>query len=259
MNQEEKMQDANRTRYVDEDEIDLFDLLKTLWRWKWFVLGITAAAFLAALLFLTLQSEKPDTFTATADVQVGKIANVNIESVGDLSAYLQSDEFVGGNEALQDLVYKFNNFEGMQFPDSRNTNFIVSGEEGFRYTLMLTISFSDQDAEKAESIVQTAAQRLLARHEGLYRSAKERYEGFRLDPKEYPEDSPKYLPLLWLDSYTYPTRINRAVTVERDAPEYKRSITLTVAALAGLFLSIMLAFLIEAIRNRIKAERDAAQ
>ena len=253
MNQEEKMQ------YVDDDEIDLFDLLKTLWRWKWFVIGITAGAFVAAFLFLTLQPEKPDTYTARADVQVGKIANVNIESVGDLAAYLQSDEFAGGTEALQDLQYEFNKFEDMQFPDSKNTNFIVSGEEGFRYTLMLTISFSSQDAERAESVVQTASQRLIARHAGLYRSAKERYEGFRLDPKEYLEDSPKYLPLLWLDSYTYPTRINRAVTVERDVPEDKTAVTLAVAALAGLILSIMLAFMIEAIRNRIKAERDAAQ
>ena len=253
------MDQEKQVRYVDEDEIDLFDLLKTLWRWRWFVIGLTAAVGVAALAYVLLKPDPPVSYTAKADVQIGKIANINIESVGDLSAYLQSDAFVSGNEELEELRYEFNNFESLQFPDSKDSNFIVSGEEGFRYTIVVTLLYTGRDAEQAQDIVQTAADKIIDRHSRLYNSAIEEYRAARPELKEYLEDSPKYLPLLWLDSYTYPTRINRSATVARDVREDNSKILVTVATLAGLFLSIMLAFMIEAIRNRIREERAAAE
>ncbi|MFP4619515.1 MAG: hypothetical protein ACLFMZ_11790, partial [Spirochaetaceae bacterium] len=93
----------------------------------------------------------------------------------------------------------------------------------------------------------------------LYNTGLENYENYRPQLKELQEESAQYLPWLWLDSYTYPTRVIKAASVNQNVPEDKTNIILSVSTLAALFLSVLLAFFIEAIRNRIEAERAAAK
>ncbi len=220
-----------------EDEIDLFDLLKTLWKWRALVLGITAAGLLAAFAYTLIKPEKPVTHTAEAVVQIGKVADVLIESRGDILVYVRSDGFLAGLEDGPAIQTAF-----MDIQDDS--------------TLALTISATSVDREAARQVVTTASERLIGRHGRLYRDAKAKLDEYRPKLEQLLEDSPRYLPLMWLDSYTYPTRQVSAVSSSRNPPEDNDTLGVAVTAIAALFLSIMLAFMTEAIRNRIREERE---
>jgi hypothetical protein len=225
-------------RFRNDDEVDLFELLKTLWRWKWFVIGITLLGGAAALLYASMQPEKPVTYKAAAKVQVGKVLNVNIESPGDVTAYLQSDRFTS------------------RLP-SEDASVEVDVERIHDDSLIVTLSRTTPEAEPAEQTVRAAVETLVIRHRAIYEDAVAEYERFEPNPESFSEDFPGKLPLLWLDSYTYPTRVIRDTAVSAvPPPEDNAKMMVAVAAVASFFIAVLLAFFIDALRRRIREERS---
>ena len=104
-------------------------------------------------------------------------------------------------------------------------------------------------------MIQKALRTIQQRHDKTYTNALEKFEKFKPQLDKLLEDSARNLPFLWLDSYTYPTRIIKAVEVSKNEPADRTILTFALTTMAALFISIMLAFLIEGIRNRIEEEK----
>ena len=205
--------------------------------------------------YTLLQTNSPATYTAKVDIQIGKIANVNIESAGDIYAFLQSDAFIEGDERLRKIGISFNDFQNVEYPGSRKEQFQLTNYEEFQYTTVLTLSYVDQDAGKAKKLIQKALNKLQKRHDTTYAKASDKFKEFKRQLGKLQEDSVRNLPFLWLDSYTYPTRVIKAAEASKNVPPDRTSLILVLTTIAFFFISIMMAFLIEGIRNRISGEK----
>lgn len=83
-------------RYLQDDEIDLKELFKTLWKYKIFILVFTSMITLIALIYVLLKNPVP-IYQGKMYLEVGQIQNKNfapisIEKVSDL-AYILNLEF----------------------------------------------------------------------------------------------------------------------------------------------------------------------
>ena len=83
-------------KYLQEDEIDLKELFKTLWKYKIFILVFTSMITLIALIYVLLKNPGP-IYQGKMYLEVGQIQNKNfapisIEKVSDL-AYILNLEF----------------------------------------------------------------------------------------------------------------------------------------------------------------------
>ncbi|MEV9594180.1 Wzz/FepE/Etk N-terminal domain-containing protein [Aliarcobacter butzleri] len=83
-------------RYLQEDEIDLRELFKTLWKYKIFVLVFTSMITFIALIYVLLKNPIP-IYQGKMYLEIGQIQNKNfapisIEKVTDL-AYILNLEF----------------------------------------------------------------------------------------------------------------------------------------------------------------------
>lgn len=83
-------------RYLQDDEIDLKELFKTLWKYKIFILVFTSMITLIALIYVLLKNPIP-IYQGKMYLEIGQIQNKNfvpvaIEKVSDL-AYILNLEF----------------------------------------------------------------------------------------------------------------------------------------------------------------------
>ncbi|MCG3713234.1 Wzz/FepE/Etk N-terminal domain-containing protein [Aliarcobacter butzleri] len=83
-------------KYLEEDEIDLKELFKTLWKYKIFVLVFTFMITFIALIYVLLKNPIP-IYQGKMYLEIGQIQNknfapINIERVTDL-AYILNLEF----------------------------------------------------------------------------------------------------------------------------------------------------------------------
>lgn len=83
-------------RYLQDDEIDLKELFKTLWKYKIFILVFTSMITLIALIYVLLKNPVP-IYQGKMYLEIGQIQNKNfapisIEKVSDL-AYILNLEF----------------------------------------------------------------------------------------------------------------------------------------------------------------------
>ena len=218
-----------------EDEVDLFELLKTLWRWKWFVLAVTVAGFAGSLLYTAGAEEE---YKASSTLQIGKVFGVPVESAGDIEAYLRSSEFTASLPQAGGFEYRIRT-------DEYESETILA-------TIQLQLTGRAAEAETAKQVVKTAAESLLSRHRALYEEALEEYKASGEKLASLPGGK-EGLALLLLDSYTYTTRALEEPSVRRVASNRTRFIT--VATVSALLLGVLLAFFIDALRTRIREER----
>ncbi|MCG3689193.1 Wzz/FepE/Etk N-terminal domain-containing protein [Aliarcobacter butzleri] len=83
-------------KYLQEDEIDLKELFKTLWKYKMFILIFTSMITFIALIYVLLKNPIP-IYQGKMYLEIGQIQNKNfapisIEKVSDL-AYILNLEF----------------------------------------------------------------------------------------------------------------------------------------------------------------------
>ncbi|MDS1369854.1 Wzz/FepE/Etk N-terminal domain-containing protein [Aliarcobacter butzleri] len=83
-------------KYLQEDEIDLRELFKTLWKYKIFILAFTSMVTFIALIYVLLKNPIP-IYQGKMYLEIGQIQNKNfapmsIEKVTDL-AYILNLEF----------------------------------------------------------------------------------------------------------------------------------------------------------------------
>ena len=90
--EEKKKQSCQNDYYYEE--IDLYDLLRKIWKWKYLILAIIIIFMLSTFLFI---KSTPATYTSESIIKIGKIANVLIEQIPDIQTYIESQVSLESN------------------------------------------------------------------------------------------------------------------------------------------------------------------
>ena len=93
-----------------KDEIDLYDLMMRIWKWKYLIFTVVVIFTLFSYIYIKLSPsstipDSADTYNISAAVKIGKIANVFLESIEDIKLYLTSDKLK--DEILKSKKYKY--------------------------------------------------------------------------------------------------------------------------------------------------------
>lgn len=230
------------------DDIEPYQLLKLLWNRRRFLLILTAAGLLGSLLFVLVRPEPQLTYTAKAELQIGKLGGVNLESPGDIAAYLQSDAFQRELPEGSELAISFRDLKKELYPKKR--------ERGEISTQILSLTLTAGSRQSAETALKTATERLLERHGSLYREALDELETARRELQPYREQDARLLPALWLESYTFRTQIISGPEVTANPPEENDAVQVAVTTFSALVIAIIAALLYEGVLNWRRQERE---
>lgn len=237
-----------------DGEIDLFDLVKVVWRWRILISSLTLLGLLAGFGYAVIKSRTESGYIARVDVQIGKVANVSIESAGDTYAFLQSDQVTKDDDTLRKMKVAFNDFRNMKYPQNREEKFQLNKDTGANYTTVVSLFLKGRDREKILKSLEAAANKLLERHARFYSDAEERLGKIKSQHENLSHEAFTFYPLLIIDSYTYPTRITRSAEVQ---PVSKKRYLVLIPALTAFFAfaaGFLLALLIEWARGQRKTE-----
>ena len=230
------------------DDIEPYDLLKTLWNRRCFLMILTAAGVLGALLFVLLRQEPTVTYNARAELQIGKLAGVNIETPGNIYAYLESDAFQKELPEESELKVTFRDLKKELYPKRR--------ERGEISTQILSLTLIAGSEKSAETGMETAVQKLKERHEALYDEALDELKKAKEELESFREQDARLLPAIWLDSYTYKTQVISGPGVNADKPEENDAVQVAVTTFSALVIAIIAALLYEGVLNWRRQERE---
>jgi capsular polysaccharide biosynthesis protein len=156
--------------YLPDNEIDIRELLSTLYRYKWIILGITLAAALATFIFSKFV--QPRSYTAQAQVLITKpLYSTNLET------RIQSVPQTPEASALKDLALA-DDLLWSVYTDSRVTEVIKAGIPFDQFivgmstrlvgTSKLVLDVSAAKPETAKTIVNVWAEKLTAHINSLF-------------------------------------------------------------------------------------------
>ena len=220
--EKKKIVNDTKQQIDSENEIELFELFKKFWKWKWLI--IVTVIFSTIVTFIYIKS-RPDAYTVTATIKMGRITNLNIEDPEDFKIYLESDEFLSEGRCF------FNNKLNMRALTCELIYVSHSPDESFR-------------------CMEVALKKILKRHGDLY--TKGMSELKRSLSKGTHIKEPVYV----LDSYNYPTKIIKK-PVKPPTPDSKRiGLKIIVVVVASLFMGIFLSFFVENLSSAIRRRRN---
>jgi len=145
-----------------EDEINLIDYLRVLWKWKWLIVGGTLiCAIVAAVISLQVPKVysidmvlKPSMFGVKEDNKI-----VYIDSVDNIKSLIESGAFDDS------MLKSTKNFSGENLPES--LNFKITVPKG---TKNLKISYETSDIEFGVNMLKNLGELLLKRYDELVHS-----------------------------------------------------------------------------------------
>jgi len=196
----------------DSDEIDILDLLKIIFKWKIVVFLSMFVAITCTSLWLIV---KPDAYSASAEIAVGKIAGYPIDGGSEIELFLETqDEY-------KNIKYNYK---------------IISDTSSVRIKLQVTGDKKDTVNKGLSSLLK----QIMHRQEDIFRSTRNVVFGNQKSPMVRVQADPRFL----MKSFTYPSVI--VSTQYADGPVGKKSMQkVVVFTLAGLFFGICLAFVFE--------------
>lgn len=212
-------------KYV-EDEIDIIDLFRKIWKWKYITLSIIIITVSSVILYTIF---KPDIYTVSAEVRLGKIANTLVEQTIDTQNYLNNSAFLKEDDKEECLSIM---------------------EISFKNNLIIQVS--SDSPEIAFSCAEKAVSNLIERHKNIYDNALHQInENISLSKSKAVID-----PVFFLETYTFPTyAISKPeYPIAPDKKTKRLKLMITVAFIASLFTGIFLSFLIEYINGQKKIQ-----
>ncbi|MBN2038728.1 MAG: hypothetical protein JW864_01720 [Spirochaetes bacterium] len=216
MNEKQNRSDNND---LYTEEIDLYDILRKIWKWKFLTIAVIIIFMVATFLHV---KSTPEMYTSESIIKVGKIANVLIEQIPDIHSYIQSDICNTFSSCANTLNCS---------PISQiNSN-----------TDKVLITSKNNSPEKSFSCIQEAVKSLLKRHDIIYKNALKKINEniSSIKTKEIID------PVYFLESYTAPTAIIKQPLMPVNPDSKKTAIKLAVAFFASLFIGIFLSFFLE--------------
>lgn len=229
----------------NQDEIDFLDLIKRIYHWKFFILGIV----ISGLLFLfVLYYFAPVSYTSTGVIKIGKVAGTPIEKFEDLNLYLISLKKDDNYKTAEIIIDK-----KMSSPDL--------------CTLVLSLSSKDSNFDESRKIIDQTARLITERHKKIYSDSMKKLKKIYLINNMHV--APNFY--LFVSSYSYPTEViekirtvqnKLVIKVSVDEKNKKSPIPLKslskyviIIIIALAFIGIMMTFIIDYILSEIKKRK----
>jgi len=214
---------------VYDDEIDLFELFRKIWKWKWLTASIILIICGATFSYIKYS---PYTYTSTAVIRVGKIAGLPIEQKTSLDNHLSSD----GNKVDKICII---------------TSTITVLKTDAEAAALVEIKSISSSPEHSIQCVEQTNKNFLLRHKIIYEKAIKKLNDNIASVKRLEIIRPEY----FLDTYTFPTSIIK-YPEKPTAPDSKKlPVKMAVAFFASLFFGIFLSFFIDYILTHIKGKK----
>jgi len=192
-----------------DDEIDLIELFKKIWKWKLFVIGLTLIVTIATFFYI---KSKPETYTVSADIVIGRIADFSIENESSIKNYMKKLSSIDGNQLELDRIkFDFN-----------------SGAN------ILTLSSKTVNALDSFKIINGIVNIILKRHEDLYDDAIIKIKKSLVSARNINVITPKYV----LRSYNFKSYLLKKAKIPEQADSKKLLLKTVVAFMASLFAGI---------------------
>lgn len=239
-----------------DSEYSDFSLHYILWKWKIVLCAVLVTSGLIAWGYISWgESRKKCQFTAQTDIQIGKIANVNIEGEGDIYAYLMSDQFINGDKQLEKLNVSFNGIKNVKYPKANQEQFQKGSRASDNSISIIHLSLKG-DSNEVESKLKNVVEKFMTRHKTLYDDGVVRFEEIIRLCEEDPEDLPGiFFRYGWLTSYTYETRVIRSVKVSKDAIASKPNVIFIILmSLTAFTVALFCIFMRERYNFKVAAE-----
>jgi len=217
-----------------QNGFDFIGILLSLWKRKYSISVCVALCMAATALYYYT---RPFVYSATALVKIGKVAHIKIESLPDIMIYVQSA--AAKNESSAQISVTVSRFN-MSTPDD------LYG------TLLLDVSAVSSNTSDSRKALDAFLRGFIDRHKILFDDASVRMR------KNNTSVIAERGPLLFIDSYTFSTRVEGAITEQairsgiRGAAQGKSGILLYL--FAAFILSLTFASSIVVAYNYMSSE-----
>ncbi len=202
-----------------DDEIDLVELFRKIWKWKWLTIALVLIICILTFFYV---STKPVTYTIESNVRIGKIANVLVEDLADIKAYLETEVNNKNDACLANSILK------NDIRENSKTNIIK-------------ISCTAGSPDIAFTCSNKAIKNLLDRHNLIYNKAIKKLNENISSIKTKAVIEPEYL----LDTYTFPSSLLSKPEIPKNPDDKKVFLKVAVAFFSSLFLGIFLSLFID--------------
>lgn len=211
---------------VYDDEIDLFELFRKIWKWKWLTFGLIIIICISTFFYLKV---KPATYTIELNIRIGKIANVLLEETPEVMAFIQSK--------ISQI-----NFKCLSLID---TSIKKTSEN------IINIKCTGNSSDACFQFLDNIINNFLKYHNSVYKKALKRINDNITSMKTKIIISPVYI----LDTYTFPTSLTTKLEKPSSPDSKKIPVKMAVAFFASLFLGIFLSFLVDYILTNMKKKK----
>jgi hypothetical protein len=169
-----------------DDMIDLYELVKIIWKGKFIISAIIAACILLTTAIFILS---PVYYKSKVTLLVGKIGNIQLESITDIGIYIDNSFLKGNSDDINVLLEKD-----------------LKSDTDQNGTLIVDLTVTSRQKDLARTWAEKISSQLIQRHNAFFDNAvkmrgKISYSGQNPEGKS---DSPVYLVL---DSYNFRTRV----------------------------------------------------
>ncbi len=175
-----------------DDEIDLIDLIKKVWDWKFFILLVVIAG---ELIFISMYYFAPVLYKSTVPIKIGKIANISLEQYEDLDRHLQISN--GGND---NYYLPYGEKAGEYFKGRNIADIVYVTAEKSKDRVTLTATGLDYD--ETVSSLNSFRTKVIKRHDEIFKKSIKKFENLELDSGNKYNINYTYL----ITSYNYPTQ-----------------------------------------------------
>ena len=235
---------------VYNDEIDLFDLIKKIWKWKWFTIALVV--IITGAVFIN-EKRKPDLYTAKANIKIGELAGKSLEGGDEVSQYLLDqirNHYKGQKEILQEI--------NETIPE--RGAFSIAFDDGVDYVLRYNLSWKNsiaifkvttEDAKQSYELAESIAYKLIQYHDAIFKDALPRIQ----QNIRSSENENLIHPVYRLSTYNFPTKVLGKIMVPEKPDARKTKMKLAVAFMGAVFLGIFLSLFIDYLLAEIKQRR----
>jgi hypothetical protein len=144
-----------------DDQIELNNYVAAVWRAKWWIL---AAIVLACLGTAGYRYRQPATYTAVAQIRVGRVWKEPLDD-----PYLTA-ELVNSHGFLDDVAHKLSIKPG-QLRRAIRASAVTAGPPRTTYPILVRISASTDSSDQSMLLAEAVATEVVARHQTLWEQA----------------------------------------------------------------------------------------
>lgn len=205
------MNHQNISSQFKDDEIDLRELWKTLFKHKLTIVSVTAVVTVAAVIYAWTAAP---IYKGEVLIEIGDIV-INSESVNDKPTFIQP---IDSPNDLKETITQF-----LAITYDKNNNFSVESPKGS--TKLIKISYEDSDKAMIKQKLETSVHFVIQRHKNKAKFFQKANAQIR------------------------PSSIVGSINIQADPVKPKKKLIVVIAFVSGLILGVLTAFFGEFLQN----------